>query len=252
MKQSEKSYSIMIFRGARDNPLRLTVRKSIVRFSIIAGCCLLLIQGGIIAHYLIQKSQLTELEGLRTELSNSRERTSDFAGEIDTMKKRMVSLESLNRKLQNLFGLEANAIEGSKDIKPGQGGVDLPFEDSASRDEGAIGHSSSIDGLEFKAQFSDYNKSITEVSDGIRWLTSHATIEEEVLQELSETASKKAEQWASTPSIWPVKGAITSKFGPRISPFTGKKSSSCWTRYWSTQGHQNFGSGGWKSGGGCL
>ena len=29
--------------------------------------------------------------------------------------------------------------------------------------------------------------------------------------------------WAATPSIWPVKGHVSSRFGPRISPFTGKR-----------------------------
>src|SRR6185503_15995121 len=30
-------------------------------------------------------------------------------------------------------------------------------------------------------------------------------------------------QWAATPSIWPVRGWISSKFGHRISPFTGRE-----------------------------
>jgi murein DD-endopeptidase MepM/ murein hydrolase activator NlpD len=43
-----------------------------------------------------------------------------------------------------------------------------------------------------------------------------------ILQELSLAAEQKSSRWAATPSIWPVKGWVTSGFGPRVSPFTEK------------------------------
>jgi murein DD-endopeptidase MepM/ murein hydrolase activator NlpD len=43
-----------------------------------------------------------------------------------------------------------------------------------------------------------------------------------VLEELSEAATARSARWAATPSIWPVKGWVTSGFGPRVSPFTGQ------------------------------
>ncbi|MDE3225767.1 MAG: M23 family metallopeptidase, partial [Nitrospirota bacterium] len=37
----------------------------------------------------------------------------------------------------------------------------------------------------------------------------------------TEAAKERWTRWGSTPSVWPVKGWVTSGFGPRISPFTG-------------------------------
>ena len=128
MKGSEESYSIIVFRGARSNPLRLRLKKSTVRYSLIAGLCLLVLQSGILTHYIFQRSQLNELDGLRKELTTSRERTSVFGLEVDSMKKRMVSLEHLNRKLQTMFGLEPDEIEGVPSVVPGQGGEEFPYD----------------------------------------------------------------------------------------------------------------------------
>jgi murein DD-endopeptidase MepM/ murein hydrolase activator NlpD len=65
-------------------------------------------------------------------------------------------------------------------------------------------------------------EAIASIKDSIDWLSKEAAIQEQSLQELSLAAEQKSSRWAATPSIWPVKGWVTSGFGPRVSPFTEK------------------------------
>jgi murein DD-endopeptidase MepM/ murein hydrolase activator NlpD len=230
MKESEETLTVIVFRGARANPWRLKVRKTIVKHALILGFALLLIQGGIITHYVYQWSQLSELGEIKQELTTSRARTTNFSTEVDGMKKRMLVLETLNRKLQTMFGLEADEIQGLPSGLPGQGGEELPYEElpyDGMQEEMPSESSISIEKAgpapEVSKLGSAMDRKITEIKAGLEWLSQQTELEGQILQELSTVAQKKADQWASIPSIWPVKGAITSRFGPRVSPFTGKK-----------------------------
>ncbi len=229
MKESEDTLTVIIFRGARSNPWRLKFRKSLVRYGIIMGLVLLLVQGGVITHYVYQWSQLSELGEIKKELTTSRARTSNFSTEVDGMKRRMLALETLNRKLQTMFGLEADEIQGLPTGLPGQGGEELPYEELPydGVQEASWELVPSMEKTRMSPEGAGLNstmdRKITEIKAGLEWLNQQTELESQILEELSAAAQQKADQWASIPSIWPVKGALTSKFGPRVSPFTGKK-----------------------------
>ena len=225
MKESEETLTVIVFRGARANPWRLKIRKAFVKHGLIWGLALLLIQGGIVTHYVYQWNQLSELEEIKNELNSSRTKTGTFSTEVDGMKKRMLALETLNRKLQTMFGLEPDDLQGLPSGTPGQGGEELPYEmvpeDATVPSDGSVQKTGMNQAVSQGLLTTD--RKITEIKAGLDWLSQQSKLESQILDELSAVAQKKAAQWASTPSIWPVKGSITSRFGPRVSPFTGKK-----------------------------
>jgi len=227
MKDSEETLTVIVFRGARANPWRLKIRKAFVKHGLIWGLALLLVQGGIVTHYVYQWNQLSELEEIKNELNSSRAKTGTFSTEVDGMKKRMLALETLNRKLQTMFGLEPDDLQGLPLALAGQGGEEFPYEmlqeETEVQTDAANEKVSLVGGTKLSKGFLTTNRKINEIKVGLDWLSQEAELESRILDELSAVAQKKAVQWASTPSIWPVKGSITSRFGPRVSPFTGKK-----------------------------
>jgi len=227
MKESEETITVIIFRGARANPWRLKIHKAFVKYGLIWGVVLLLLQGGIVTHYVYQWNQLSEFERIKVELTSTRSKTSTFSTEVDGMKKRMLALENLNRKLQTMFGLEPDEIHGLPSDLAGQGGEELPYEGFQAEAEFqplvSNNRVSSIGLANGLSAFLTTKRQIREIKVGLDWLNQETEFESQILEALSSVAQKKAVQWASTPSIWPVNGRITSRFGPRISPFTGKK-----------------------------
>lgn len=225
MKESEDALTVIIFRGARANPWRLKIPKFAIKQGLIWGGIFLVLQIGIVTHYVYQWNQLSELENVKQELMVSRTKTSNFSTEVEGMKKRMLTLETLNRKLQTMFGLEPSEIQGLSENLQGQGGEELPYEFPEDGGQG-LGGGQTGDALSGEIPASGVsiaNRKIFKIQTGLNWLGQQSKAEKEILDELSKVAEKKATQWAHTPSIWPVKGSITSRFGPRVSPFTGKK-----------------------------
>jgi murein DD-endopeptidase MepM/ murein hydrolase activator NlpD len=235
--EDSDAYTVVIFRGATAKPLRFSFHRKLVSKLLIVGAILVFVDILVISHYVIRTGEVWELSAFRAEAMSAREQTGAFASAVDDLKKRLTSMKEVNQRLRVMLGIE-NPKPG--DVANGRGGEDAPLPDGNNlsgsvkipQSDAAAQHLSSVDisqsALAGQTSPSVGSSSLNEqeiiasIKDGIDWLSKEAAIQEQSLQELSLAAEKKSSRWAATPSIWPVKGWVTSGFGPRVSPFTEK------------------------------
>ena len=235
--EDSDAYTVVIFRGSTAKPLRFSFPRKFVSKLLIAGAIFVLVDILVISHYVIRTGEVWELSAYRAEAMSAREQTGAFASAVDDLKKRLTSMKEVNQRLRVMLGIEPTK---TGDVVNGRGGVDGPLPDGntlptpkkALKSDAETQNSSSVEtsqsALASQTSLSTGSDGLTEqeviasIKDGIGWLSKEATIQEQSLQELSLAAEQKSSRWAATPSIWPVKGWVTSGFGPRVSPFTEK------------------------------
>ena len=235
--EDSDAYTVVIFRGSTAKPLRFSFPRKLVSKLLIVGAILVLVDILVLSHYVIRTGEVWELSSFREEALSAREQTEAFSTAVDDLKKRLTSMKEVNQRLRVMLGIESPK---AGDVANGRGGEDAPLpagnnlstSDKALQSDAGIqllnsgdssqsslaGQTSSIAGSSGLTE----QEKITSLKDSIDWLSKEATIQEQSLQELSLAAEKKSSRWAATPSIWPVKGWVTSGFGPRVSPFTEK------------------------------
>lgn len=235
--EDSDAYTVVVFRGSTAKPLRFSFRRKLVSKLLIVGAIFVLVDILVLSHYVIRTGEVWELSAFREEAMSAREQTGAFSSAVDDLKKRLTSMKEVNQRLRVMLGIE-NPKPG--DVANGRGGEDTPLPDGntlpaaekISQGDAGVQHFNSAEttqsALAGQTSPSAGSSGLTEqeriasIKDGIDWLSKEAAIQEESLQELSLAAEKKSSRWAATPSIWPVKGWVTSGFGPRVSPFTEK------------------------------
>jgi hypothetical protein len=220
-KPAPDACTIVIFRGAKAAPLRFSFSGPTVKRLKILGLTLVLVQGLFLTHYLIQSTQIWELKVLREEAATLREQTSSFSASLEDLKRRMLSMKEVNQRLRIMLGIQD---QRPADMMSGKGGSEMPM-DGGQPIQGAppVAQPVGIQDPPPSEAAPAGDKSLADkVKKDIAWLARNSTVEERILEELIEAAKDKSARWAATPSIWPVRGWVTSGFGARISPFTGQ------------------------------
>lgn len=226
-QETSDAYTVVIFRGSTAKPLRFSFPRNFVRKLLIAACVLVLADLLVISHYVVRTGEVWELAAFRNEAMSAREQTAAFSSAVDDLRKRITAMKEVNQRLRVMLGIE---VPKAGDMANGRGGEDVPLpEGTAALSGDRSGQKSRVElssepasAVMIDPSGTQDHEAVVSVKEGLEWLSKEAVNQERILEELSQAAEQRSSRWASTPSIWPVKGWVTSGFGPRISPFTEK------------------------------
>jgi murein DD-endopeptidase MepM/ murein hydrolase activator NlpD len=230
--ETSDAYTIVVFRGSSSKPLRFSFPRKFLRKLVILAAILIVADLLVVSHYVIRTGEVWQLSAFRAEAMSAREQTAAFSSAIDDLKKRLSAMGEVNQRLRVMLGIDTSKPTG--DLANGRGGDDGPIPDARNAVQSATPSVSNSDqrqqvsevrdSIQAESDFATENteEMAQQVRESIDALVREAAQQEQALESLTQIAEQRSTQWASTPSIWPVRGWVTSTFGPRVSPFTEK------------------------------
>jgi murein DD-endopeptidase MepM/ murein hydrolase activator NlpD len=229
-----ESYTLIWVRDSHSRPQQISVPKVRVKQAAIAAVVASVLMLAAVWDYWRLRADNSELAGLRVEATEQREQISLFKNRLAQVDSQLGRVTELERKVRIIANLPGAAGIGGEDIVElapqnpdelaipvgvpidragldtevpnGQGGG-TPLDSSESLSSGGEGIAEDFSALDDKAL----------------GLVSHADGRAESLEGLLGQLENKREKLMSMPSIWPAKGWLTSRFGSRVSPFTGRR-----------------------------
>ena len=230
--KSRQSYTVMILPNPTSKTYRFSVsrkRVKIVLSMAAAGAVLLIL---FVVQYFYMVGNIWELTLLRQETAVQKSKIEFFGQTVDGLKRQMDRLKEFDVKLRMITDLNVPAdagrylgVGGETDTEAG-GAASAPPAGATPEggDRGTEGVPADARARQQHPIDSESRQEalMRDIEDDLGTLQIDAARQEHSYQELTEAIEHRRNRWASTPSIWPVKGWMTSGFGRRISPFTGE------------------------------
>ncbi len=197
---AKKCFSVIIVPHCAQKFKSITVSlkalKTIVTLSSIGALFLIV----FLADYFTMNVTRTKYKALQKENIEQQELLSDYENSVMKLREAVQNFESYARKLNVMAGLRSSEVMAELGI----GGGETPAgENSAALDAPQVGQSITLqDAKDLAQKAQDVGKSL------------------DVLANYFETQTARL---ASTPTIWPTMGWVSSAFSYRDDPFTGKK-----------------------------
>ncbi len=201
-KEKKKEYfTFMFLPGPNARVRTLSISKSVIKTVLFSLICVALISLYLVYEYNDVKDKVWELRAMREELMQQKAEVQNFALNMLDYKRQMFLLRDLDTKLRRAVSL------GPRDKAQQVLGIGGP-------DELGLNNLTSLG--EKKQE-----EALREMSQELSQLKGAASKQEASLQMLIEYFEDKRSLHAATPALWPVRGWVTSRFGNRLSPFSG-------------------------------
>lgn len=219
-----ESYTLIWVKDAHARPVQMSIPKRRVRDAALAAIIVGLIGAVAVWDYWRLRADNAELADLRVEATEQREQIALFGtrlADVDGQLEKVAELERKVRIIANLPGAAGIGGEDIAEIVPTNAeGTPLPI--GVPLDQTPHTGQGGGEPLDTPAGVVPGVAKLEALEDFALDITSGASVRSGSLEDLLGQLEDKGQKLASSPSIWPTKGWMTSRFGPRVSPFTGR------------------------------
>ncbi|MBL7208284.1 MAG: peptidoglycan DD-metalloendopeptidase family protein [Desulfobacterales bacterium] len=194
--------------SASGSPIKqVTLSKTFLRFSGLFVAAIIIFFGFVMYDYYDVKLKLSNIRGVESDVSelsdtiiSQRKQIKNFADEINSLKLKLVDLNSFEKQIRIVANIEKPA---DQDNLFGIGG-------------------SMPDDLDTQIPLTDkHNSLVREMHEHTRQLDLALINQKQGFESLLKYLEDQRNLLASTPAVRPVSGWTSSRFGYRVSPFTG-------------------------------
>lgn len=187
--------------GAR-NMKQIKIPRFLLYFSCLFSIALASFLVWGVRDYRSIKTTIPQLADLEAENEQQKRQIASLAQKIDHISGKMIELKKFDQKLRTMVNLETN--------------------DDSSGFLGIGGSDPSVVNPDYTIEKA-HKKLVRLMHQSAENLNSEISVQIKDTAELCRYLEDQRSLLASTPSIWPVEGWVSSGFGHRISPFTNEK-----------------------------
>ncbi len=192
--RADEYYTLMLIPDARSASRKIRVSRRLVRWVVRTAAAASIAAIGLLAHYAWLNGQVSEVDALRVQNAELQQRAHEHRSTLDQLEGRIASLDRAVVRLGVISGVEQTLPEDR--VTGGVGGVT---------------------GLDATPPSRDLDLVARSLSRSLSDLAARST-------RIEGFYSDQKELLSHTPSIWPVRGYLSSGFCRRSDPFSGRMS----------------------------